>query len=315
MEIFWIILLSLIGLYLLFIVGPVIASFLGVFRQKTPKYPWEEKHPEEDSAAPYLEEMRADVERLERRPVQHVARRKGKLQLCADYYPGESEKTLVLCHGFCVRPLTNFAGAANEFLEKGYNIFLPYSRAHTPSRGGRPSLGVVEEEDLLEWIDWLFENTNTEEAVLWGISMGCATIAYASDKLDGGRVKGMILDCGFESPYGQYIRDSRQRHLPIFLMRPVARLVGLCAFHKDLKVSVEESLKKTKIPALFLHGEEDRTVPISVGRKNFEACASKKEFLAVPGAAHALCYQKLSEEGDTTVDRFLKRCFNDDTEA
>lgn len=314
MKIVWIILLSVFGGYLLFIVGPVIASFFGVFRQKKPVYPWESEDPG-NKILPYLDAIRADAEKLEARPFERLTRKKGKIELAADYYPGKTDQTLVLCHGFNVRPLTNFAGVANEYLDRGYNLLLPYSRAHLPSRGGRPSLGIVESEDLLEWIDYLFEHTETKRVLLWGVSMGCATIAYASDKLKSSRVAGMILDCGFESPYEQYARDSRERHLPVPLMLPVARLVGLCAFHKDLKITVRRSLEKTEIPALFLHGEADRTVPIEVGRKNFESCASEKCFLAIPDGAHALSYPKLKEAGDDTIDRFIETCFQNHAES
>ena len=315
MELVWIILLAILAGYLIFIVGPVIVSFFCVFGQQETVYPWVKPDPAERDWLPYLDRLQAEAEIMEKRPVKRFTCYKGKLELAADYYSAGSRNTLILCHGFNARPLTNFGAIANEYLAKGYNILLPYSRAHTPSRGGRPSLGILEEEDLRDWIEYLFAHTNTKKVLLWGVSMGAATIAFASDKLESARVKGMILDCAPESLYRQYARDSEQRRLPWPLMLPAARLIGLCAYHKDIKATVHKSLERTTIPALFLHGERDLTVPIAVGRANFESCVSKKEFIAVPDAAHALSYEKLREAGDTRIDRFIEACFNDDTEA
>lgn len=49
-------------------------------------------------------------------------------------------------------------------------------------------------------------------------------------------------------------------------------------------------MRKNKIPVLFIHGDEDRYVPVWMTYSNYEACAAEKELYIVHGAAHALAF-------------------------
>ena len=51
-----------------------------------------------------------------------------------------------------------------------------------------------------------------------------------------------------------------------------------------------EALKKAKVPVIFFHGEADSLVPCHMSRTCYEACASRKKLVTVPGAEHGLSY-------------------------
>ena len=54
--------------------------------------------------------------------------------------------------------------------------------------------------------------------------------------------------------------------------------------------STVDALKQTTIPVLFIHGTDDKFVPIRMTYENYMACASPKRLLVVPGAAHGMSY-------------------------
>ena len=51
-----------------------------------------------------------------------------------------------------------------------------------------------------------------------------------------------------------------------------------------------EALKGAKVPVIFFHGESDDMVPCCMSKACFDACASRKHLVTVPGAGHGLSY-------------------------
>lgn len=48
--------------------------------------------------------------------------------------------------------------------------------------------------------------------------------------------------------------------------------------------------RKARFRFSFIHGSADDFVPCSMSRENYDACASEKELLVIPGATHAMSY-------------------------
>ena len=55
-------------------------------------------------------------------------------------------------------------------------------------------------------------------------------------------------------------------------------------------VSCADALKNCKVPVLFIHGTDDKFVPVTMTYENYKACASKKRLFVVPGADHGMSY-------------------------
>ena len=67
-----------------------------------------------------------------------------------------------------------------------------------------------------------------------------------------------------------------------------------------------EAMKSCKVPVLFIHGTDDRFVPIEMTYENYKACASPKRLLVVPGAEHAMSYLIDKEGYENSVIEFWK---------
>ncbi len=304
MTVIWI-LLILFAVYFVFFVAPAIVSAAAIFSRRDwtdfetllrPDYQF----------APYTEQLREANHRLLQiasRTVETEAA--DKLLLRAEYYDLHAKKTVIFLHGYRSNPMVNFSVQGLSFAEHGYNLLIVHQRAHGESGGNSPTLGLLEQYDAIRWVDWVKQATDVSEIVIYGMSMGAATAAYAADKLDPACVKALILDCGYCSPFEQITLDCRRRHMPTFTMMPVIRLFVRLRCGVDLKQSVIPALSETRIPAFFLHGTEDKTVPFAKGRANFDACRSRKFFFTAEGIGHTMAFPAKREAAEQALFSFL----------
>lgn len=226
--------------------------------------------------------------------------------LVGRYLAGTNGKAVLFAHGYCSTPMNNFSLQAERLAEQGYALLLPDERAHGESGGRYTELGLEEQYDLLAWLEWLSGQEGIVSIAVYGMSMGCAAAAYASDKIANPKVKALVLDSGFISPYDEMASDCRKRHLPPAILLPWVVLCGKVFLKKDIRIPVTDSLKNTKLPALFIHGSADSNVSPEQGLRNFEACASAKDRLLIEGADHTLAYAVGGEKTAERLDRFLR---------
>lgn len=205
------------------------------------------------------------------------------VRLYARYYDYGRDKTVVFLHGAHSHPLNNFSVTAERFIEWGYNVLIPDMRAHGNSGGDHVTYGNRESDDLLAWLDFL-EGAYPAKFVLYGISMGAATVAMASDRLPGA-VRAAVYDCGFTSADALMRRLAKRYHAPMLmfdmLVRRCRRELGI-----DLGSTTLDRLKNTSVPAFFVHGTADDAVPHEHSEQNYAACAAQKELLLVDGCGH-----------------------------
>jgi len=64
-------------------------------------------------------------------------------------------------------------------------------------------------------------------------------------------------------------------------------------------------IRQLNVPLLVLHGDQDKTVPISQGRKLYEAANEPKMFQALEGAAHNDTYEVGGDKYWGTIETFL----------
>ena len=292
-----------VAAFAFFSAGPALTSFFTVFTRKTGTH-FRDMDIENSYFAPIYGEMCDSLDRLgalEQRKVKITAN--DGVELCAVYYPADGKDTVILVQGYNTPAINNYVIIADWLHGLGYNVLMPDCRGHGESGGKRCSLGLLEQYDLLRWSEYAAEDA--ENIFIYGTSMGCATVSYASDKLDCEKVRGLVLDCGFSSPYSQMKGDMERRHIPRFLLLPFIRLLGKWILKVDIKTPVSESLSKCTIPALFLHGTADETVPLSEGHANYESCASEKDMIIVEGAAHTMSFHTGGEKVRRAVADFF----------
>lgn len=214
------------------------------------------------------------------------------LKLSALYVPAETESprgTLIVFHGYRSLATVDFAPEVEFLHGLGYRLLIPYQRSHGESEGKYITYGVNERFDCRDWAKYIADRFPGEDIFLSGISMGASTVMMAAGLELPENVRGIIADCGFTTPWDIMKHVSRRNFkLPAFPLLYLLDLFTRLRAGFSLKgADARKALAKSRLPVLFLHGQEDDFVPLSMTRENFSACAGEKELYLVGGAGHA----------------------------
>jgi len=321
MEIFLGILFGLLGLGLLFYVFPAIAVFLILFLG-TNKPDFDERDLKGTVYEPYEELFKENIgffKKLEMEDV-YVNAYDGK-KLHGRYLDGGFSKTAILIHGYRSTPYNNFA-VLGRFLyeEKGFNLLFVENRATGGSGGKFVGFGLKEKYDVRSWARFVAKKPEVSEILIAGVSMGATAIAFTADRLTDKKISGVILDCGFQCPRDQIIHiGDGYKPLPGRILMPAVELLARVFLRIDIRENTTRHLNRMQVPALFIHGEKDETVPFYEGENAYRECGSGKMRYFVEDADHAMAFYADLEEGKKAVSRFLENNFdrprfNDDEE-
>ena len=294
---------ALAALYLIFAVGPAIVACRVAFGRKQ-AVPLEKINTSGTYYEPYTDTVKKNMADLGSIPSERVSVTVDGITLHGDLYDRVNDTAVIFVHGYRGDPALNFCTQIKYLYPKGIDALTVHLRGHMDSGGDTCTLGILESRDLPVWIEYL-KNKGKNNIFIYGVSMGAYTAAYAADAVDGSDVAGMIIDCGYVSPYLQIGRDCKRRRLPAPLIMPIVDLYARCRFGISLRQSAEEPLSKTTVPMLFLHDRGDPTVPFEDGRRNFAACASEKQFIEVDKAQHTLSFLAGGEEVRQKVLAFI----------
>lgn len=230
------------------------------------------------------------------------------LRLAGYFLPAEDAKgTLLLVHGYRGSPFIDFGMSYRFYHSLGWNILTVCQRAHGESEGRYITYGVKERFDVRDWALYLSDRYGPEHPVaLVGISMGSATVLMSLGTDLPPNAKCVIADCGYTSPYEEFVHVLKRRRIPrqptLLLAELFAKLFAGFGF-KDY--STLEALMQDRLPVLFVHGEKDRLVPIRFTVENYAACAAPKRLLTVPEAGHGLSYVFATEACQSAIRDFL----------
>ena len=231
------------------------------------------------------------------------------LELCALWVPAKNPRaTAMLVHGYRSCFLADFGLAFDMYHKMGFNLLLPYQRAHGKSKGIWITFGVKESRDMQNWVVFHNENFGCFPMFACGLSMGASTVMYMTDAELPSNVSCVIADCGFTSP--REILEhvyKRTTHLPPVLSMWVAELLacifaGFSLMEKDSR----KSLANSKLPIALIHGDIDDFVPCDMSRESYNACISPKRILIVEGARHGVSYIKDKERYKDFVVDFIE---------
>ena len=218
----------------------------------------------------------------------------------------ESNKYVIIVHGYRAS-VRSVSYLSKRYFEAGYNVLLPYMRAHLGSDYEYSTMGWNERFDIVDWANYINETVCEPKIVLHGVSMGAATVMMTTGEKLPESVICAIEDCGYTSVYDAYTyKIPKMMKLPAFpcidiFRRAIKKQVGF-----DIKeASALEQVKKSKTPTLFIHGDEDSVVPVDMVKKLYKYANCEKELLITKDANHemsALMYPDLYWD---TVWRFI----------
>ena len=161
------------------------------------------------------------------------------------------------------------AGGTSAFaaiISDGSGLIALSYRGYGGSSGRPTEKGLL--ADAAAAYEFAIARYSAERIVLWGESLGSAVaIALAADN----PVGRLVLEAPFTSAV-----DVGAQH---YWFVPV-RLFMKDQFRSDLVAG------KITAPVLVVHGEDDRVVPLTLGKRLYDLVRSPKSFVSVPRAGH-----------------------------
>lgn len=225
------------------------------------------------------------------------------------FFANKGHRYAIVCHGYTGNS-AQMASSALKFHELGYSVLTPDAVAHGESDGKYYGMGWLEREDILGWMDSIIAHDPEAQIILFGISMGGATVMMVSGEELPSNVKCIIEDCGYSSVWDEFeLQLETLFHLPPFPLLYMADLAcRIRAGYGFKEASSVDQLQKATVPMLFIHGEDDTFVPYSMLDVVYEACASpEKEKLTIPGAGHGMAGSVDPDTYWSTISAFLEK--------
>ncbi len=185
----------------------------------------------------------------------------------------DNGNAVILFHGLGDNRL-GMVGYAQLLLARGFSVLLPDARAHGRSAGPLATYGLLERNDIRQWLDYLLAHQHPRCIYGLGESMGAAELLQSLT------VEPRFCAVIAESPFSSfheiaYDRMGQPFHLgPWFgrtLFRPVIEVAFLYVSFKYrlnmYQVSPENAVASSHVPILLIHGEIDRNIPVRHSRR------------------------------------------------
>lgn len=230
------------------------------------------------------------------------------IRLVGHWYENpNAQRVVVAMHGWRSSWSQDFGMIADFLHDNGCSVLYAEQRGQNSSGGDHMTFGLLERYDSLDWISWVNENTQGELPIyLAGISMGATTVLMATGLELPDNVRGVVADCGFTSPYAiwKYVTEENL-HLSYKLHgNLVERLCQRKIRMGAKEYSTIDAMNSCQVPVLFIHGSDDRFVPVTMTYENYRACAAPKQLLIVPSAQHGLSYYVEQDRYEREVKAF-----------
>lgn len=198
---------------------------------------------------------------------------------------------------------------AYQYARRGYQVLTPDMRCSGESEGDFIGMGWTDRLDNLLWLEEILARDEAAKVVIHGQSMGGACgLMMTGEKLPD-CVKAVVADSAYTDVYSIFRKQlSDWFHLPAFPLLDGAGIMLKIRGGYDIRsASALDAVKKSELPVLIIHGEQDEFVPVEMARKLYDAAKGEKELLIIPGAGHAQAPDKDPEKYYGTVFRFFDR--------
>jgi len=222
-----------------------------------------------------------------------------------------NEKTnnwVIAVHGYMGKG-ADMVPYVEQFIKYGYNSLIIDLRAHGKSEGKYVGMGWLDHSDLQIWINKLIEENRECKIVLYGISMGAATVSMVTGEKLPKNVRCAIADCGYTSAWDEFKVHLRKIfHIPPFPILHSANIMSkIFAGYGFKEASTIKQVKKSKTPTLFIHGACDKFVPYSMLENIYNSANCEKEKLVIEEATHAESVNVNPEKYWGTIKKFIEK--------
>lgn len=233
-------------------------------------------------------------------------------ELVGHYYTVENPKRIVIAvHGWRSSWSRDFGIISSFFESLDCNVLYVEQRGQNASGGQYMTFGLHERYDCRGWVRWVNKTVNQGHLPIYlaGVSMGASTVLMASGQRLPDNVKGIISDCAFTSPHDIWSHVIKEKMRLTYRIRSV--MVNDMLKKKAnvyTEYSTIDAMKSNRVPVLFIHGTDDKLVPVEMTYKNYLACTAKRELLIVPGADHAVSCFTDPDRYRTALRDFFSSC-------
>lgn len=228
------------------------------------------------------------------------------LALKAVFYPGNSDKTVIWVHGYTSHAERESAFPGLFYHSLGFNVLIPYLRAHGPSEGNYISFGSLESMDLRKWVELVNDRYPSGSVLLHGLSMGGGVVLdLASREMQ--NVKCLISDApttgisaAFRNIVGSIFKKGQEKVLDCLGDR----------YRREFSVDMAdynwvENIKQGKYPLLLSAGSnenmEDALNQIKTNNPQ------ETTVLILPGCNHGNGMYKQTELYQTAIRDFISK--------
>jgi fermentation-respiration switch protein FrsA (DUF1100 family) len=182
--------------------------------------------------------------------------------------PGQP--TILYFHGNA-GSLAARAPRVERFMGQGWGVYMMSYRGYSGGSGSPSEVANVADARLA-YGALVLEGVEPSSIILYGESLGSGVaVRIATER----QVAGLVL----EAPYTSIV-DVAASAYPFLPVRP-------------LIIDRYESTKyiaQVRVPLLVLHGEQDRVIPVAMGRELFRLANEPKRLATFPGGGHSNLY-------------------------
>ncbi len=194
---------------------------------------------------------------------------------------------------------------SKAFRKMGYNTLLLDFRAHGNSGGNTTTIGYFEAEDVKLAYEFI-KNKGEKNIVLWGISMGAATITKAIS--DYALQPGKII---LEMPFGSILKAAEGRIKMMQLPgEPLATLITFWGGAEHgfwgFGMKPTEFAKKINCPVLLQWGKNDPRVTRGEIDMIYANITAPKKLVVYENSAHESLCKNENDKWTNEVQIFLK---------
>jgi len=204
-------------------------------------------------------------------------------------------------------------GVARLLLAHGYTVLLPDARSHGDSGGDLATYGLLERQDIHQWVDYLEGAIRPRCVYGLGESMGAAQLLESLDVEK--RFCAVVAESSF-STFREIAYDRMGQPFGLgpwvgrIGLRPLVEIAFLRARWKyglDMtRISPEESVARSRTPVLLIHGQVDGNIPARHSRKIHQH-DPQTVLWEVPGADHCGAMGAAPEEFEKRVVGWFRK--------
>lgn len=231
------------------------------------------------------------------------------LKLKGIYYPCESDKTVIWVHGYTSHAERESAFPGLFYRSMGYNVLIPYLRAHGSSEGKYISFGALETEDMLRWVDKVNQLHPDGQILLHGLSMGGGIVLNLSNQemknvqcLIADAPNTSILSFFHDVTFGTFKKDKGKENI---------YACALERFNQEFSVDAAdfealERVKGCRYPLLLSAGSNENLEELLCQIQ--ENNPQETTVLILPGCNHGNGMYKQTEMYQTAIKKFIEKC-------